>query len=150
MDVIWLDEEPPEDIYAECLLRTMDTPDRPEGGVLLSHVHTAPGGDAARAGVPAGGRHGPGGRRMKRLAAVVLWVTLVVSLQAASYPAFEQVIESNRLSRCAVFGWSPSVLIRGSISRVSTSHYQTFSKLMILNSTLDCCVPTSLRVSYGT
>ena len=32
--VIWLDEEPPEDIYDECLLRTMRTSDFP-GGVLL-------------------------------------------------------------------------------------------------------------------
>jgi phage terminase large subunit-like protein len=29
-DLVWLDEEPPEDIYAECLLRTMTT-----GGLLL-------------------------------------------------------------------------------------------------------------------
>jgi phage terminase large subunit-like protein len=34
MDVIWLDEEPPEDIYTECLLRTMNTPERPEGGII--------------------------------------------------------------------------------------------------------------------
>lgn len=31
-DVIWLDEEPPEDIYTECLLRTMTT----DGLVLLT------------------------------------------------------------------------------------------------------------------
>ncbi len=34
-DVIWLDEECPQDIYTECLLRTMDTPDRPGGGMIL-------------------------------------------------------------------------------------------------------------------
>lgn len=31
-DVIWLDEEPPEDVYAECLLRTMTT----DGLVMLT------------------------------------------------------------------------------------------------------------------
>lgn len=34
-DVIWLDEECPQDIYTECLLRTMDTPDRPGGGMII-------------------------------------------------------------------------------------------------------------------
>lgn len=32
MDLIWLDEEPPEDIYTECLLRTMTT----NGSIMLS------------------------------------------------------------------------------------------------------------------
>lgn len=35
IDVIWLDEECPRDIYTECVLRTMDTPDMPEGGLVL-------------------------------------------------------------------------------------------------------------------
>lgn len=35
IDVIWLDEECPQDIYTECLLRTMDTPDRPGGGLII-------------------------------------------------------------------------------------------------------------------
>lgn len=35
IDVIWLDEECPKDIYTECLLRTMDTPDRPQGGLII-------------------------------------------------------------------------------------------------------------------
>lgn len=34
-DIIWLDEECPQDIYTECLLRTMDTPDRPGGGMVI-------------------------------------------------------------------------------------------------------------------
>lgn len=33
--VIWLDEECPRDIYTECLLRTMDTPDLPGGGLII-------------------------------------------------------------------------------------------------------------------
>lgn len=33
--VVWLDEEPDEDIATECLLRTMDTPDLPGGGLLI-------------------------------------------------------------------------------------------------------------------
>jgi phage terminase large subunit-like protein len=33
--VIWLDEECPSDIYTECLLRTMDTPDLPGGGLVM-------------------------------------------------------------------------------------------------------------------
>jgi phage terminase large subunit-like protein len=33
--VVWLDEEPPQDILTECLLRTMDTPDLPGGGMLM-------------------------------------------------------------------------------------------------------------------
>jgi phage terminase large subunit-like protein len=32
---IHLDEEVPEDIYTECLLRTMDTPELPGGGLIL-------------------------------------------------------------------------------------------------------------------
>lgn len=32
---VWLDEEPPDDIYVESLLRTMDTPDLPGGGLLM-------------------------------------------------------------------------------------------------------------------
>lgn len=36
-DLIWLDEEPPVDIYTECLLRTMDTvPGEPGGMILLT------------------------------------------------------------------------------------------------------------------
>lgn len=34
-DVILLDEEPPEDIYDECVLRTTETPDRPGGGIVM-------------------------------------------------------------------------------------------------------------------
>ncbi len=34
--VIWLDEEPPMDIYAECLLRTTKTSDFPGGMILLT------------------------------------------------------------------------------------------------------------------
>ena len=34
--VIWLDEEPPEDIYAECLLRTTKTGDFVGGIILLT------------------------------------------------------------------------------------------------------------------
>jgi phage terminase large subunit-like protein len=34
VNVIWLDEEPPEDIYSECLLRTMQT-SWFEGGILM-------------------------------------------------------------------------------------------------------------------
>lgn len=33
--VVWLDEEPGDDIYVESLLRTMDTPDLPGGGLLM-------------------------------------------------------------------------------------------------------------------
>ena len=33
--VIWADEELPDDIYTECLLRTMDTPDLPGGGLVM-------------------------------------------------------------------------------------------------------------------
>jgi len=33
--VIWLDEECPTEIHTECLLRTMDTPDLPGGGLLM-------------------------------------------------------------------------------------------------------------------
>jgi phage terminase large subunit-like protein len=33
--VIWLDEEPPESIWTECLLRTMETATHP-GGILLA------------------------------------------------------------------------------------------------------------------
>jgi phage terminase large subunit-like protein len=32
---IWLDEEPGDDIYTECLLRTMNTPDLPGGGIVM-------------------------------------------------------------------------------------------------------------------
>lgn len=35
IDVIWLDEEVPQDIYTECLMRTMDTPERPGGGMIM-------------------------------------------------------------------------------------------------------------------
>lgn len=35
IDVIWLDEECPRDIYTECLLRTMDTPELPGGGIII-------------------------------------------------------------------------------------------------------------------
>lgn len=35
IDVIWLDEECPQDIYTECLLRTMDTPELPGGGLII-------------------------------------------------------------------------------------------------------------------
>ncbi len=34
--VIWLDEEPPEDVYAECLLRTTKTGDFVSGIILLT------------------------------------------------------------------------------------------------------------------
>lgn len=34
-DVILLDEEPPEDVYDECVLRTVATPERPDGGVVM-------------------------------------------------------------------------------------------------------------------
>ena len=34
-EFIWLDEECPDDIYTECVLRTMDTPDLPGGGLVL-------------------------------------------------------------------------------------------------------------------
>ena len=34
--VIWLDEEPPFDIYSECLLRTAKTNDFPGGLVMLT------------------------------------------------------------------------------------------------------------------
>lgn len=34
-DVILLDEEPPEDVYDECLLRTVETPGRPGGGIIM-------------------------------------------------------------------------------------------------------------------
>jgi phage terminase large subunit-like protein len=34
--IIWLDEEPPEDVYAECLLRTTKTSDFPGGIILLT------------------------------------------------------------------------------------------------------------------
>lgn len=34
-DVIVLDEEPPEDIYDECVLRTMETPGREGGGIIM-------------------------------------------------------------------------------------------------------------------
>ena len=33
--LVWLDEECPDDIYTECLLRTMDTPDMIGGGLLV-------------------------------------------------------------------------------------------------------------------
>jgi phage terminase large subunit-like protein len=35
IEVIWLDNEPDQDIVTECLLRTMDTPDMPGGGLLM-------------------------------------------------------------------------------------------------------------------
>jgi phage terminase large subunit-like protein len=35
IEFIWLDEECPDDIYTECVLRTMDTPDLPGGGLVL-------------------------------------------------------------------------------------------------------------------
>jgi phage terminase large subunit-like protein len=35
IEVIWLDEEPDQDIVTECLLRTMDTPTMPGGGLLM-------------------------------------------------------------------------------------------------------------------
>lgn len=34
-DVILLDEEPPEEVYDECVLRTMATPERPDGGIVM-------------------------------------------------------------------------------------------------------------------
>lgn len=34
-DLIWLDEEPPIDVYTECLLRTMDTVPGQPGGIIL-------------------------------------------------------------------------------------------------------------------
>lgn len=34
-DVILEDEEPPEDIHDECVLRTMATPERPDGGIVM-------------------------------------------------------------------------------------------------------------------
>lgn len=34
-DVILLDEEPPEEVYDECVLRTTETPERPGGGILM-------------------------------------------------------------------------------------------------------------------
>lgn len=34
-EVVWLDEEPDQDITTECLLRTMDTPKMPGGGLLI-------------------------------------------------------------------------------------------------------------------
>jgi phage terminase large subunit-like protein len=34
-DVILLDEEPPEDVYDECVLRTLETPERPGGGIVM-------------------------------------------------------------------------------------------------------------------
>lgn len=34
-EVVWLDEEPDQDITTECLLRTMDTPEMPGGGLLI-------------------------------------------------------------------------------------------------------------------
>lgn len=34
-DVILLDEEPPEDVYDECVLRTTATPERPDGGIVM-------------------------------------------------------------------------------------------------------------------
>jgi phage terminase large subunit-like protein len=34
-DVILLDEEPPEDVYDECLLRTVETPELPGGGIVM-------------------------------------------------------------------------------------------------------------------
>lgn len=34
--VILLDEEPPIDVYGECLIRTMATPDHPEGGMVMT------------------------------------------------------------------------------------------------------------------
>lgn len=34
-DVILLDEEPPEDVYDECVLRTAETPERPGGGIVM-------------------------------------------------------------------------------------------------------------------
>ena len=34
-DVILLDEEPPEDVYDECVLRTVETPERLGGGIVM-------------------------------------------------------------------------------------------------------------------
>ena len=34
-DVVLLDEEPPEDVYDECVLRTTATPERPDGGIVM-------------------------------------------------------------------------------------------------------------------
>jgi phage terminase large subunit-like protein len=53
--VIWLDEEPDQDIVTECLLRTMDTPTMPGGGLLMltfTPLKGIGGGQAAR-GIPA-------------------------------------------------------------------------------------------------
>jgi phage terminase large subunit-like protein len=36
--VIWLDEEPPMDVYTECLLRTAKTSDFPGGIILLTYT----------------------------------------------------------------------------------------------------------------
>jgi hypothetical protein len=38
-DLIWLDEEPPIDVYTECLLRTMDTVPGQPGGIDPADVH---------------------------------------------------------------------------------------------------------------
>lgn len=35
IDIIWLDEEPPQDIYTECLLRTMGTGDEENKGMMM-------------------------------------------------------------------------------------------------------------------
>lgn len=35
LDIIWLDEEPPQDIYTECLLRTMGTGSSEEKGLMM-------------------------------------------------------------------------------------------------------------------
>ena len=34
--VIWLDEEPPPDVYSECLLRTMISKESPKGGIIFT------------------------------------------------------------------------------------------------------------------
>jgi len=34
--VIWLDEEPPADVYSECLLRTMISKESPDGGMIFT------------------------------------------------------------------------------------------------------------------
>lgn len=34
--VIWLDEEPPSDVYSECLLRTMISKESPKGGIMFT------------------------------------------------------------------------------------------------------------------
>ncbi len=63
-DVIWLDEEPPEDVYGECLIRTMDTSGDRDGGsgmIMLTYTPIIGMSEVTLGFMPSD--HRPGGER---------------------------------------------------------------------------------------